>query len=214
VWFAEDDYLYGVESLRQLINAAAALPLADYFSMWGYLALDPTSPRTSPEPRDEPRSEGDPHALELDGLRWYRAISTTSTFGVRAAALREDARLLRLLPFSGGSWDHTSCLTVQGLQPFGWDEVRDQLLPFGTEPVTQWPRVMTRGLVHIGVNLRSRRRRENCRRLYLSDPETIFHMELPTEAAGRDWTAFAADTRQWALANDVPVDEAAAKLHT
>jgi len=52
-------------------------------------------------------------------------VSTTSTFGVRLGVLREDRTLLRLVPYSGGSWDHTTCLTVQGRQPFAWSDLRD-----------------------------------------------------------------------------------------
>jgi len=217
VWFAEDDYLYGVESLSQLQSAAAALPQADYLSMWGWDALDPSSTRSNPRHRPERLSAGDPDALALDGVRWYRGLSTTSTFGMRARALREDVRLLRQVPFTGGAWDRATCYTVQGLQPYSWSEVRAELTPSGAGggvrawPRTSaraWARAWARGAALAALNLRSRRRRSRCREFHASDPELIFHMEEAAEAEGRDWPAFAEETRRWALDRRIPVDTA------
>ena len=223
VWFAEDDYLYGVESLSQLQAAAAALPHADFLSLWGWDALDPSSSRSEPRARPELLSAGDPNALALSGVRWYRGLSTTSTFGMRARVLREDARLLRQIPFTGGAWDHATCYTVQGLQPYPWSEVRSESTPSGGGAeagsgagagagLRAWPRALARGVALTALNLRSRRRPSRCRSFFASDPEQIFHMEEPAEATGRDWPAFAEETRRWALDRQIPVDTARDRL--
>jgi hypothetical protein len=212
VWFAEDDYLYGVESLSQLQAAAGALARVDYLSMWGGDALDPASPRSAPRARPERLSAGDPNALPIDGVRWYRGMSTTSTFGVRVRALREDLRLLRAVPFTGGAFDRSTCLAVQGLQPFSWGEVRAEAWPSNRVPPAERPRAVLRGAALAALNLRAFRRPANRRTFAASDPEQIFHMELPTQAKGRDWPAFAEETRLWAQDRRIPVDAARTRL--
>ena len=129
VWFAEDDYLYAPDALARLLAAADRIDGADYLSMYGRLALDPASPRSRSRFRAADRAADAPEAVEIDGTRWYRAGSTTSTFGVRGDVLAQDARLLRTMPFTGGAWDHATCLTVQGRAPYTWDELRTDLLP-------------------------------------------------------------------------------------
>lgn len=211
VWFAEDDYLYGLDAFTQLAAIGAALPDAAYFSMWGYHALDPDRPPTAPAPRALPLSLGDPQRVSIDEVHWYRGVSTTSTFGVRAGVLRADLRLLRLLPYTGGAWDHTTCLAVQGLQPFSWPQVRAELAPMRHEPVGRWPRSVALGLTHLAANVSSQRRLPYGRTLVSSDPELIFHMEHPADPTGRDWVAFAEQTRQWAVDGGIPVDAPAGR---
>jgi len=111
---------------------------------------------------------------------------------------------LRALPFSGGAWDHTTCLTVQGLQPFTWTHVRQELLPIGRLPVAQWPASAARGVVHAGVNLRSRRSPARRRRLYQCDPICAAHLEL-SELSDTRWAALAGEVQAWALAEGIPV---------
>jgi len=205
IWFAEDDYLYRPEAFRMLMSAWRRLEDADFMSMYGGLALDLASPRN--EPRALPRlgAVNVPYPAEIDGTNWFRGVSTTSTFGVRHAVLREDRRLLRALPYSGGSWDHTTCLTVQGLQPFTWTEIGAELVPFGSMPAARWPAAIARGAVRTGVNLRSRRTMEHCRTLYLCDPVGALHMEMPAEGSALDWEALADDARAWAQARGITV---------
>ena len=110
-----------------------------------------------------------------------------------------------LIPYSGGAWDHTTCLTVQGRQPFPWAEIRQELAPFSSSPAGQWPASIARGLVRSAVNARSRRREQHCRTLYLSDPVGAQHMELPVGGVGVDWAGLADQTRAWALEQGIPV---------
>jgi len=200
VWFAEDDYLYTPAALRLLLAAGRALRHADYLSMHGFLALDTAAPRTRPAPLPLPRSEGVRDVTEIDGVRWYRGMSTTSTFAVRTEVLAADRRLLRLVPWSGGAWDFATCMTYQGLQPFEWSHVRAELMPFRREPFGSWPRAMWRGAFRAVVNVRARRRPGNRRTFYAADPEPISHMEEPNCADGFDWFAHAHSTRVWAQA--------------
>jgi hypothetical protein len=205
VWFAEDDYLYRPPAFRIVMEGATAVPQADYLSVFGGRALDLASPRTATRWLRTRGATDAPDPIDVAGVAWFRGVSTTSTFGVRMRVLREDHRLLSLIPFSGGAWDNTTCLAVQGRQPFRWAEIRGELLPFGSLPMGRWPVSIARGLVRSAVNLRSRRRESHCRTLYLSDPVGARHMELPGARDGLDWAALAAETRAWALEQGIRV---------
>ncbi len=211
VWFAEDDYLYVEDALQHLVGAAHRIADADYLSLWGHLAVDTSAPRRHPRLRAEEMSAADPDAVELDGIRWYHQMSTTSTFAVRVAALHHDLHLLRLVPFTGGAWDHATCQSLQGLQPFTWAQVSDlaKQAIIGGPPGSDG-RMLTasRMAMYAAVNLRSRRRPEACRSLYASDPQLIYHMEYPSQARGnRSWETVAQDSAAWALAHGIPADD-------
>jgi len=220
VWFAEDDYLYRPETFRAVAAAAAALPDADYLSVFGGSALDVDSPLRAYRAYPRLGAVDVPDPVGAGGFTWFRGVSTTSTFGVRLRVLREDSALLRIVPYSGGSWDHTTCLTVQGRQPFAWREVREELLPFGALPAGQWPASIVRGVVRSGVNLRSRRAPEHRRTLYLCDPVGAIHLELPGEdddhegspdpRRSAEWAVLAEETRRWGRDHGVTVPEHAA----
>ena len=204
VWFAEDDYLYAEDALVQLMDAAANVRGADYFSLWGHLALDTAAPCSAPRTRAREMSVDDQDAVEMSGIRWYRQMSTTSTFGARVATLHEDLRMLRVVPFSGGAWDHATCLSLQGYQPFGWQRVTELAgqVVTGNPDGDSRPLTAARSVMYTAVNLRSRRRRARRRRLYASDPQLAYHMELPDEARGdRSWAGVAHDCVAWATDN-------------
>jgi hypothetical protein len=204
VWFAEDDYLYQPRALAVLLSAATEMPDAQYFMMTGSNALDLTVPgRSADRLHLLPGAEGDPPSRVVAGVRWFRGESTTSTFAVRRKALLEDARLLRFVPYTGGSWDRTTCLAYQGFRPF---RARD-IFPVADEPVHRWPRIAVRGLFRAAAVARSLRRSSRRRVLVGADPELVLHMETFTEdargplsaaSAGTDWAGIAADTRRWA----------------
>ena len=191
VWFAEDDYLYAPDALARLLAAADRIGDADYFSLYGRLALDPASPRAATRFRSPDGAAAAPEAVDLDGTRWYRAASTTSTFGVRGHVLARDARLLRTMPFTGGAWDHATCLAVQGRAPYTWEEVRTDLLPAGPDR----PRAVLRGLARGAAVVRSRRRPGLRRQLWAADPEPVTHLEEDGLAPGTDWAALADQVR-------------------
>lgn len=200
VWFAEDDYLYRPEAFLSLVAAAERLTGADYFALYGIRALDPTGGGRSPRFRAVAGAGDDPDAVAVAGARWFRAVSTTSTFGVRVRALREDRHLLRACPFTGGAWDHTTCLVVQGLRPFTAAELRPDLLP--GRPLAGWPRAWWRGISRGAVDLRAMRRAARRRVFVASDPELVSHMDCTAEVGiatrTADWSDVAADAAAWA----------------
>jgi len=174
VWFAEDDYLYQPDALQILVAGLRALPHGEYFSL--YSPMDIADRRRDPGTTTAGRSMT-PDAAVVDATRWLRAVSTTSTFAVRLAALRKDYRLLYACSATGGAWDHTTCLAVQGIQPFPWGHLLRGLLPPHRTALPRWGRSVARSAVRMLINLRSARRRPNRRILYAAYPLPIWHME-------------------------------------
>jgi hypothetical protein len=210
VWFAEDDYLYAPTSLQVLVAGMSAVPSGDYFSMYSPVDIAAGRSRPAAEPEPWPPGGGEP-PIVVGGTTWFRALSTTSTFGVRAGVLRQDRRLLRLCPYTGGAWDHTSCLTVQGRRPFRWADLKVDLLPVGSHPVRLWPRSVLRGLARVAMNQRSRRRAERRRTLFAADPLPIWHLESSPEHGAEDragWAARAEQTRRWASERQIRLPSA------
>ncbi|GAA3228210.1 hypothetical protein GCM10017691_19210 [Pseudonocardia petroleophila] len=209
VWFAEDDYLYRPDSLTTFVQAAQRFPDADYFSLYGSDALDTSVAGRRPVRRSAPGAAFDPDARDCGSATWYRAYATTSTFGVRRGALREDAALLRVMPFTGGAWDTATCLALQGYRPFGPAEV----LPTCEASLV---RGVARGTVRVLANLRSRRRPARRRIQLGTDPELIWHMEVLTGATRTrpsartdaiDWDEVAGEVADWATVRSMPVPQ-------
>lgn len=200
VWFAEDDYLYTPRSFEHLMAAAQEPSLSgvDYFSMYGGSAFDTSTGRLHAKERPQRGAAGEPSPTVVGGLTWYRSLATTSSFGVRRGALAVDAALLRLMPFTGGAWDRSSCLTIQGLRPFTRQELAEDLLPFRSEPVSRWPRALARGFLRLALSLRAMRRPSRCRVMLGSDPDQAGHLELAHLSPGTDWARLAAQTSAWA----------------
>ena len=216
VWLAEDDYLYADDALVRLVGAARALPAADYLMLYGSRTADAarsTDRQLVLLPEGGADGPGVPTTV-VDGTTWFRIVSTTSTFGLRRRALREDLRLLRFAALTGGAWDNSSCRMVQGYRPFDATELRADLLPFGHEPLARWPRSIARGVVRAVAQPLSRRVPEARRTFMGSDPELAFHMEAgdaaphPTSrrTAAVDWSAVAVASAEWGRARGIPVD--------
>jgi len=207
VWFAEDDYLYDRTAIRSILEAARGLPDIEYFGLYGSVRLQPALDRT---PRREPRAKAPP-VLQVPSedrpADWFCATATTSTFGVRVSTLLEDARLLRVCPYTGGSWDTTSCLTYQGIAPFAWKRLGADL---AMAPALNRLQVKAGLLVpiKIAVNLRALLRRPSRRRtLALTEPALATHMEEAYLAQGTDWGAVVRETKQWSLARKLSVEQ-------
>ena len=226
VWLAEDDYLYVGDAFVRLLAAAERLPQADYLMLYGSVALGVARSAGWNHVRlPQGGSDGrGAEVVDVDGAKWFRLASTTSTFGLRRRALREDVRLLRFGALTGGAWDDASCLLVQGFRPFGPGEVRRDLLPFG-QPVAAWPRAVARGVVRsaaLSVSALSVSRREpGRRRVFLgSDPELALHMEAmevaPHPASVRtskiDWSVVAAETAEWGRGHGIAGLRQAARI--
>ncbi|MCX6465947.1 MAG: hypothetical protein NTW05_20495 [Pseudonocardiales bacterium] len=215
VWLAEDDYLYAADGFLRLVQAAAALPQADYLMLYGSLALDPAAGagRRVAVLREGGADHPAAQTADVDGATWFRIASTTSTFGLRRRALREDLRLLRLGALTGGAWDNSSCRMVQGFTPFDRGTLRADLLPLGREPLARWPRSVARGLVR-ALALPLSRRPARLRRTFMgSDPELAFHMEagdvpphpVSTRTSKVDWATVAAESAAWGRERGIPV---------
>lgn len=197
VWFAEDDYLYLPSALNALVAAARSCPEASYFGLYAQIG----SKLPSGKPLEENRVPYDWRGSEpitIQGHPWYRALSTTSTFGCRVKALLEDRRMMHIAMMSGGAWDHSTCLMYQGFSPYSASSLMEGL--YGAQG--------KRGLLHraavaaarVGLNgyqaARSIGTRD--RKLLISpDPALITHLETAHLATGTDWRSVASDTRRW-----------------
>lgn len=187
VWFGEDDYLYRPDAFRQLLLAAETVPAADYFALYcGELG--------SVE-REAVLASGE----RPDKVQWQRGISTTSSFAVRPRQLKEDLHLLRLMPYTGGAFDYTTCLTLQGRYPFPPSRLRRDLIPW-ERPVAAWPRFMARGAVRTVLGARALRRPERRRAFYAPDRDLATHLEVGCFDPADDWKQLADDTHAWAVA--------------
>lgn len=179
VWFAEDDYVYRPEALQAVQDAADAVPGADYFGVY-----TPDNAAWHAEHASQPARTGsrpDP-GWDVDGRRWRQAWASTSTFGLRAEALREDAALLRLCSRCGGPWDHACVLATQGVRPYPW---RTQHTDLHLRP--SWAsagRVVSRPLLRAMVDLAATGR---SRTWIAPEVDLATHAEPGHVAPGSDW---------------------------
>ncbi|HKU38198.1 MAG TPA: hypothetical protein VJR89_08625 [Polyangiales bacterium] len=198
VWFAEDDYLYKPEALRGLAGAAAAFPDAQYFAL--YALIGDRLPNGGVQPADYPvpASWRASEARDVAGHNWTRALSTTSTFGARVKPLREDRTMMFLTMWSGGGWDHTTCLLYQGYRPFTW---RALTLPMRQPSLTRRVRGAVISGIRTGMNAWQLARAAGGyerRMLVAPDPALATHLETELLALGTDWAKVAEDANGWA----------------
>jgi hypothetical protein len=201
VSFHEDDYLYTADAFTALADAAARLPEAGYFSLYGdrpdYQAADVR--RTHSIPRGwnpaPDRMVGD--------RRWFNRPSITSTFAARVSALRADLPIFYqcMRPFRRRFLDHETCLLYQACVPY-----------HGLELLTGLPNdfeASLRGVVRtavlvpfrIALNVRASRQPEP-HLLYVLTPNEATHLEYPVVSDDQDWSAVAAEVLQWAETED------------
>ena len=206
VWFAEDDYLYQPHSLLSLVEGARRLPQADYFGLWasfGFLALDG---RTLPHQTPVPLNWKESAPVTVDGQVWRRALSTTSTFGVRMSALRRDYFVLALGHLAGlEAFDHAVCLHYQGERPYPWHRLRRDMVFAGKGSGREKFKHFVIAPVRAAMNLWSLRRDGSGGQLWCSYPAMCAHMEIGEIPRGHDWLAAANDCARWALAHGIPV---------
>ncbi|WP_432561934.1 glycosyltransferase [Kineococcus sp. SYSU DK003] len=206
VLFAEDDYLWRPDALRSLATAAGR-GRVEYFAPYGIGTHDDIEGRV-PEWR-RPRTERGEDSVPADVVRWVPHESTTSTFAVRLGALREDHLLLVLCCLSGGDFDHTSLLAVQGIPRFTARDLVHHHPGGSTNPAVRLARALYLTLTRGAVDLASLRRPSRRRRLAAADPAVCTHMEdgwLAPAPAGRPryWEDLAAQTSRWAEGRDAP----------
>lgn len=183
VWCAEDDYLYRPEALTGVLAAARALPDADLFGVYTPDNADWHRRHVS-QPGGRPTEQ----RLDVGGQAWRRTWDSTSTFGLRAGALRADAWLLRLCSRAGGPWDHACVTALQGIRPYPVGALhRDLFLRWSRASAG---RVVSRPLIRAAVDAAATTRRPRTWVAPVVDLAT--HAEPGYVSAGTDWEALAA----------------------
>ena len=193
VWFAEDDYLYLPRALTDLVAAANAFPKASYLGLYALIGMQQPNGVLFDDPIRMPRGWSDSEVTLVNGHPWRRALSTTSTYGVRVEALVEDYALMKVAMRSGGAWDHTIALMCQGFTPYPAKSLLQTLL--GKDCRKSLPRRAAICGVRMGLNVYSiMRMLKPSRHRTLVAPEIalISHMETEHMAVGTDWRAVAA----------------------
>jgi len=196
VWYGEDDYLYRPEALARLASAATALPEADYFALYGF---PPGSEPEGTEAPTLPRGWRGSVAGVVDGVRWERILSTTSSFGGRAGALRADYGIFRfcMVPHKNMLRDHDTCVVVQGYEPHDYAHLARSVVEPGGRSRKEWARDTSLVPFLLATNLRAHRKLANRRLFVAASPNLATHMELGLLSPGHDWAAVAADVDDW-----------------
>ncbi len=189
-WFAEDDYLYRPDAMTALLAAAAAVPGADYLTL--FTPDDTAWHRTHPSQPDHPVPPLDGGTVEAAGHRWRRIPKTTSTFGVRSAALRADRWLLDLGSRVGAPFDMATWHALQGLQPFPWRHLLSDLDPALSRRGAA--KVVAKPVMRAVLN--TTRLAGTPRVLVAPVDDLAVHMELDQLSARTDWAAVARATEE------------------
>jgi hypothetical protein len=194
VWYSEDDYLYRPDAFTRLLAAAKAMPQAEYFALYGGF-----SPESAPEEGLHfPRQWSAPPPVTVDGQEWRRLISTASTFGGRAKALREDYGIFRfcMVPHRTMYRDHDTAVSIQGFEPHAYGPLLRQLAGLGGGSLNDRLRGAWLAPFLLATNVRSHRRPSR-RRLYLAaDPCLAAHMEIGQLPPGIDWDQVAQEIQR------------------
>lgn len=196
VWFSEDDYLYRPDALANLAAAADAMPEADYFALYGFVHGQLPDAEMPPRPRGwRPAVVG-----TVDGVRWERILSTTSSFGGRAAAIRADYGVFRfcMVPHKNMFRDHDTCVVVQGFEPHPYDQLLRSVVTPAGRSAKEWARDASLLPFLVATNLRAHRRLVNRRLFVAAVPNLATHLEADKIAPGTDWERVAADVEAWA----------------
>jgi hypothetical protein len=201
VYFCEDDYLHTADALVHL-EAATERLAADYFALYGTLPAERAAGQVSDPSHVQPRGWRPAEALVGD-QEWVRVLGTTSTFGVRVAALRADMSIVRQakIPHRNMYRDWDVSLAYQGFEPYAWGRLlRDLVLRTPAGSLTDRVRTAVLAPFKMGMNLRSHRRTRNRHVLMAASPNLATHLETEFLATGRDWEQVARETREWAEA--------------
>ena len=203
VWFAEDDYLYTQQAFAAVLAAADALPDIDYFGHYCTVQLEPGVPGRPAALDRRAHPVLLTQVLRAETATWHRSDATTSSFGSRVASVRQDETILRTCPFTGGSWDTTTCLTLQGERAFDWPTLGADLLGRSAGPAGR-ARPAVLAPAKALVNVRAMTRRPSRRRtLVCTSPALATHLEEPYLAPGTDWPAVAEQVAEWAAGRGV-----------
>ncbi|WP_419758718.1 hypothetical protein [Acidisoma sp.] len=188
VWFAEDDYLYQPHAFVDLLAATEAFPEAAYFGLYALIGMREPNGTAFEDVHRKPRGWSDSEVTLINGHPWRRALSTTSTFGVRVQALVEDHAMMMRAMYTGGAYDHTTCLMYQGFTPYPMKSLVQTLL--NSETSGGFARRAAICGVRMGINLYSLMRilkPSRHRILMAPEPALITHLETKHMAVGTDW---------------------------
>jgi len=205
-YFCEDDYLHAPTAFTELRSAAEQISAAHYFALYGstptHPALGPGIALTFP-PGWRHRPDAD-----VDGRRWVNIPSTTSTFGARVGALRQDLGIFRqgMLPYRTRYLDHEICLVYQGQLPYTGAEI--VVGPAATRFRSGVRAVAANAVLtpfRVAFELRSLARRRDPHLLYAADPNLACHLETAFMSPGMDWADEARLASEWSAAAGWPV---------
>lgn len=185
-WFAEDDYLYRPNAMKELLAAADAVPDADYFAL--HTPDDAAWHATHfSQPDRVPPSL--PHGpVRVGSGSWQRVGKTTSTFGVRARALQEDRWLLDLGSRVGAPFDTATWHALQGYTPFPWRYIFADLAPAWS--VRGVVKVVGKPVMRAVLNVVSAAAQRH-RLLIAPERELAMHLEQDQVPDGSDWAEVA-----------------------
>ena len=206
VWFSEDDYLYQAHALTNLVAAAAAMPAADYFALYGFVYGQLPDSQMPPRPRGwQPAVAG-----TVEGVRWERILSTTSSFGGRAGALKADYGIFRfcMVPHKNMFRDHDTCVVVQGFEPHRYSTLARSVVSPAGRSAKEWVRDTSLLPFLVATNLRAHRKLANRRLFVAAVPNLATHLESDKLAPGTAWDEVAAGVEAWAAERGERVDGA------
>ncbi len=208
VWFSEDDYLYRPDALRRLEQATGTLAEAEYFALYGSTPLHPLGQDSEPVPH-RPSGWRDLAPWIVDGQRWVRIYSTTSTFGARIGALEEDLGIFWfcMVPHRKMLRDHDTCLLLQGFEPYSYADVGRDAIGLGRGGVTERVHEAALAPFRFATNLRAHRRASRRRLFVAAEPNLATHMEVGLLPSGEDWAVVAGETAEWARGRGLAAED-------
>lgn len=201
VWFAEDDYVYAPDAFVHLVAAAEAVD-ADYLALHhpddtAWHRSHPSQPltrRSFPVRRFTVGRGSDDAGAGAGVLTWTTVTHSTSTFGVRATALRRDRWLLGLATRAGSPFAHATSMAVQGRAPFAWRRLGADA-NWSRYPA-QWRKSALRAPMRAAVNVAAGHRwlvgRRRPTLLVAPEVDLVCHAEDGFVTDHRDWRVIAA----------------------
>ena len=198
VYLCEDDYLHAPEALEALTKAIQAMPEVSYFLTYGSTRTHPTE-GVERHLANYPKRWRATVSIQIDGQRWQPGLSGTSTYAARLGAMRRDYSIILQshLPYRHHYLDHASGLVWQGYEPYPWIDIAREALGLAPGGARNRVRAVLEAPFKVAFNLRSHRRPDNRRLLYVAEPNLATHMESAFLSPGRDWAALSADAASW-----------------
>lgn len=198
-YFCEDDYLHTVDAFATLAAAAEQLPEVAYFTLHGTSERDPAV--------DFPHGWQPRQDLSAAGISWTNIPSTTSTFGGRVGAVKQDMGIFRqcMRPFRRTFLDHETCLLYQGYPPYNLVEIFTGMPDRWATDVASMAKTAVMVPFRVGMNARALTRRRRPHLLYTSEPNLACHLEDDVISPGVDWPSVAEETREWAAEAGHPI---------